>query len=266
MVSSPRLARRMTSSYACQNWRKSICSHALIDGTTRLRLPSGLVRSIAMPRFTCSGSTTAGFPSASAKELFISGCVASAFISAYPIRWVKLTLPPRPRLRWLLITMRLSASSFAGTARTLVAVGTLSDASMFATIRAAMPRRTVVLPSVFAAGFAAGLPSALLSAFASALAGAAGLAVVGAAVESAGRRGASVALAVVSTAPASLGLAVAVVLPPSARAGSPASSRVAGSTDDVAPGASVPARAALATAVAAVASVGETLGEPSAGR
>ena len=43
---------------------------------------------------------------------------------AYPMRWVKLTLPPRPRARWLLITMRLSAISFAGTARTLVAVGT----------------------------------------------------------------------------------------------------------------------------------------------
>ena len=44
------------------------------------------------------------------------------------MRWVKLTLPPRARRRWLLITMRLSASSLAGTARTLVAVGTSSDA------------------------------------------------------------------------------------------------------------------------------------------
>ncbi len=57
--------------------------------------------------------------------------------------WVKLTLPPRARRRWLLITTRLSAMSLAGTARTLVAVGTLSDACMFATTRAAAPRRGV---------------------------------------------------------------------------------------------------------------------------
>src|SRR6476469_4308333 len=54
--------------------------------------------------------------------------------------WVKLTLPPRARRRWLLMTTRLSAISLAGTARTLVAVGTASDASMFATTRAAAPR------------------------------------------------------------------------------------------------------------------------------
>ena len=41
--------------------------------------------------------------------------------------------------------MRLSASSLAGTARTLVAVGTCSEASMFCTIRAATPRSGVVL-------------------------------------------------------------------------------------------------------------------------
>src|SRR6185369_8109458 len=76
------------------------------------------------------------------------------------MRWVKLTLPPRPRVRWLLITMRLSASSFAGTARTLVAVGTASEASMFCTIRAATPRSgtrfsvpaVAPLPVVVAAG------------------------------------------------------------------------------------------------------------------
>ena len=90
-----------------------------------------MARSIAMPRLTCSGRTIAGLPSTSAKELFISGCSTSARTSAYPIRWVKLTLPPRPRARWLLITMRLSTSSLAGTARTLVAVGTASEASMF---------------------------------------------------------------------------------------------------------------------------------------
>src|SRR6266550_3184417 len=54
--------------------------------------------------------------------------------------WVKETLPPRARRRWLLITIRLSAISLAGTERTLVAVGTASDASMFVTTRAEAPR------------------------------------------------------------------------------------------------------------------------------
>src|SRR5207248_11736002 len=64
------------------------------------------------------------------------------------MRWVKLTLPPRPRNRWLLITARLSVSSLAGTARTLVAVGTVSDSSMLAAIRAATPRSTTVFAPV----------------------------------------------------------------------------------------------------------------------
>src|SRR3954447_7380774 len=57
------------------------------------------------------------------------------------MRWVYDALPPRPRLRWLLMTVRLSTSNFAGTARTLVAVGTVRLASMFATTRDAAPRR-----------------------------------------------------------------------------------------------------------------------------
>src|SRR6478672_8391603 len=56
------------------------------------------------------------------------------------MRWVKLTLPPRERARWLLMTTRLSMSSLAGTARTLVAVGTVSEASMLFTTRDGAPR------------------------------------------------------------------------------------------------------------------------------
>ena len=41
------------------------------------------------------------------------------------------------------MTIRLSNSSFAGTARTLVAVGTCSDCCMFETTRAAAPRSGV---------------------------------------------------------------------------------------------------------------------------
>src|ERR687885_2326698 len=80
------------------------------------------------------------------------------------IRWVNETLPPRARARWLLMTIRLSASSLAGTARTLVAVGTVSEAFMFLTTLAAAPRSgTRFGPSpagwpalAAAAGFAAG--------------------------------------------------------------------------------------------------------------
>src|SRR5699024_1615342 len=49
-------------------------------------------------------------------------------------------LPARWRLRWLLITRRLSHSSFAGTSRTEVAAGTPSDSSMFRATAAAGPR------------------------------------------------------------------------------------------------------------------------------
>src|SRR4051794_13274442 len=56
------------------------------------------------------------------------------------MRWVNETLPPRPRRRWLLTTTRLSMSSLAGIARTLVAVGTARLASMLLTTRAAAPR------------------------------------------------------------------------------------------------------------------------------
>jgi hypothetical protein len=58
------------------------------------------------------------------------------------------------------MTMRLSTSSFAGTARTLVAVGTASDASMLRAVRAAAPRSlSSTAPAgtdVLACGFAAG--------------------------------------------------------------------------------------------------------------
>ena len=64
------------------------------------------------------------------------------------------TLPPRPRLRWLLITVRLSIISFAGTARTLVAVGTVKEPSIDCTTLAATPRKgsTVEAPGVINVG------------------------------------------------------------------------------------------------------------------
>src|SRR3712207_9225852 len=73
------------------------------------------------------------------------------------MRCVNDTFPPRERARWLLITMRLSARSLAGTARTLVAVGTVSEAFMFLTTAAAAPRSGDCLgPSPVAFAAAAG--------------------------------------------------------------------------------------------------------------
>src|SRR5438552_13512033 len=78
--------------------------------------------------------------------------------------WVKLTLPPRLRDRWLLRILRLTSSSRAGTTRKLVAVGTARLASMLATIRAAAPRigwlATAGTAAAGLAGAAAGLAAA----------------------------------------------------------------------------------------------------------
>src|SRR6476659_6093751 len=122
------------------------------------------------------------------------------------MRCVKLTLPPRERARWLLTTTRLSMSSLAGTARTLVAVGTVSETSMLATTREGAPRRGVTMSSLtgpvpLTAGMSRGfgvspLGSALGSAFASAgLAAGAALASAAFAAGAALASGAFVALA-----------------------------------------------------------------------
>ena len=62
---------------------------------------------------------------------------------AKAIRWVKETLAPVVRARDSFKAARLISSSRAATVRTLVAVGTPSDASMLATMRAAAPRSGV---------------------------------------------------------------------------------------------------------------------------
>jgi len=53
-TSVPARARRTTSSYAAQNWAKSIVSALLMFGTSSCRVPSGFARSIAKPMFTCA--------------------------------------------------------------------------------------------------------------------------------------------------------------------------------------------------------------------
>src|SRR5215212_9789391 len=89
---------------------------------------------------------------------FLTACTI-----AYPIRWVNEILPPRVRLRWLLMTIRLSIISFAGMVRTLVAVGIVRLWSMFTDRVFAMPRRGVVTSSgvspacILTAGASAGI-------------------------------------------------------------------------------------------------------------
>src|SRR6478736_6991583 len=57
------------------------------------------------------------------------------------------------------MTVRLSHSSFTGTERTDVAVGTASEASMFCAVRAGAPRSTVYVGSSLAGAGAAGRDS-----------------------------------------------------------------------------------------------------------
>src|SRR5688500_6059860 len=102
------------------------------------------------------------------------------------MRWVNEILPPRPRCRWLLITVRLSMSSLAGTARTQVAVGTARLACMFETTRAAGPLSGVAPATTGRDGCGSPLASAGL---ASAGLASAGLATAG--LASAGLTGAA---------------------------------------------------------------------------
>lgn len=95
---------------------------------------------------------------------------------AYPMRCVKEILPPRARFRWLLMTMRLSKSSFTGTARTDVAVGSSSDRLMFFATAADGPRSVTnsgpVGSSADGSSFGAALAAAGFAAGGAACAGA----------------------------------------------------------------------------------------------
>ena len=75
-------ALRTTSSYAVQKCVKSIASVDLMLGTSSVRLPSGLAKSIARPRLMCAGVIRVGLPSRSPKPLFIDGIRARALTIA----------------------------------------------------------------------------------------------------------------------------------------------------------------------------------------
>ena len=53
-----------------------------MDATTSEREPSDFGRSMARPKLTCSGCTSTGLPSTSAKALFMFGNASSARTSA----------------------------------------------------------------------------------------------------------------------------------------------------------------------------------------
>src|SRR6202043_2518134 len=61
--------------------------------------------------------------------------------------WVKLTLVPDVRVRCWFRSVRFTWRSFAGTVRTLVAVGTDKEASMLRPMRRAAPDKTIGLGS-----------------------------------------------------------------------------------------------------------------------
>src|SRR5262245_6919865 len=130
--------------------------------------------SMARPRLTCRGFLIAGLPSISVYDQFIEGIALIAWTMAKPIRWVKDTFPPRLRFRWLLMTIRLSIRSLAGTARTEVAVGTSRLVSMLVTTRAWAPRSGSITSPLSLAAPVAGCRSAV------GLAGCGGAALAGA--------------------------------------------------------------------------------------
>jgi hypothetical protein len=122
------------------------------------------------------------------------------------------TFPPRVRFKWFVITVRLSIINFAGIARTLVAVGTESDASIEATTRPATPRSgsKVAAPGVFKTGAGltgacAGVGVETCGVAATGAAGATGAAATGAGTETTGATGAAATGAGAETLCAALG-------------------------------------------------------------
>ena len=80
---------------------KSIELAPLTTGTTSDRVPSPLSTSTARPRLTVSLTTRRGLPSSPVVKLLRIAGTASviARTMAYPMKWVKLTLPNPERLR-----------------------------------------------------------------------------------------------------------------------------------------------------------------------
>ena len=90
---------RIRSSYALQKPWKSRVSASVMLGTISVCEPSRFSTSTARPRPTWAWRTTPGLPSTSVYDEFMTGTSAIARTIAYPMRWVKETLPPpvRPR-------------------------------------------------------------------------------------------------------------------------------------------------------------------------
>ncbi len=169
---------------------------------------------------------------------------------------MKLTFVPDVRVRCWLRSVRFTWRSFAGTVRTLVAVGTPSDASMLAAIRREAPDRTTALCPVSETELTAGTPGGAgttpETAADGSLGGAGAGAVVGIAPATAPFTGAAVAAALAGAAVAAAlaGAAVAAALAGAAVAAALAGAAVA---------------AALAGAAVAAALAGAAVAAPFAG-
>ena len=127
-------ARWMRSSYARANSTNVSRSQCLMLGTSRMRVPSLRVVSTARPRLIPPRSTRIGLPSSTPYEHFIDGWRSVDFTMAHARICVNESFGRRCFASTMLAIRRFSSSAFTGTLRTLVAVGTRSEASMFSAI------------------------------------------------------------------------------------------------------------------------------------
>src|SRR5436305_3996678 len=115
-------------------------------GTSSEREPSFFSTSMARPMLTSSRSMRVGVPSLTVKAAFIRGYSFSDLTMAQAMMCVNDAFGWPLSAKWLLMTRRFSSSTLTGMLRTDVAVGTVSDVSMFATILLAAPRSGTAVP------------------------------------------------------------------------------------------------------------------------
>ncbi len=103
-----------------------------MTGTIRVRLPSLRSTSTARPRLTFSRRSAYGLPSRRSKPVFITGDSEPATMMAQAIMCVNESFWLRPAAaRSALIWRRWASRVATDKVRKLVAVGTLSDSSMY---------------------------------------------------------------------------------------------------------------------------------------
>src|SRR3954454_7281523 len=103
---------------------------------------------MAMPRLTSSRSMRAGVVSSWTNAAFIRGNCLIAVTSAHAMMCVKDAFGCPVSVRWLLMTRRFSSRTLTGMLRMEVAVGIVSDISMFWAILPAAPRSATAVWSL----------------------------------------------------------------------------------------------------------------------